>query len=191
MNVHSFVTKFKQVSEGAPEPDAGQGNWTSYVRGILHEVSKSLDYYCCCVGHHEDRHYGEKREFLWDLTWYARGGGALDLPEVAIEHENAHSHQGFFADFWKVMAAFAPTRIMVGYTSKSGIEDRKEWIRQVVSKQGWRFPPQTTDLIVLKAYGPSEPLFLVRYPGEVSFHSYEAPPTWSDLAGRPIVPAVT
>jgi hypothetical protein len=183
MNIHAFVTKFLREYQNSATPLDGQGHWTEFIRAILHKISRSFDYYCCCQGLHDDDGHGMRREFLWDLTWYAKEGGELDLPEVVIEHENAHNHQEFFADFWKIMAAFAPVRIMVGYTSPKGIDDRKEWIRHVVTKQGWTFPPQSTDMIILKAYGPSAPVFFIRTPGEAAFHPYETPPTWKDLAG--------
>jgi hypothetical protein len=180
MNIHAFVKRFSEQSSTAGDPPDGQRAWTDHIRQILHNVCASFDFYCCCEGEHTEE-VGRKREYLWDLTWYSRAGQELDLPVVVIEHENEHSHRAFFADFWKVMTAFAPVRIMVGYTSASGLDDRVERIHQVVSEQGWSFPPGSTDVLILKAFGPSEATFLVRYPGERSFAKYQRPPSWDEI----------
>jgi hypothetical protein len=177
MNVHAFMKSFRTQIDRHPDRDVANtsGAWSSYMAGVFHAMVNELGVSCCChLGHH-DEVPGVGREYLWDLTWYEAHGAYYDLPSVVIEHENQHSDAEFFADFWKVMTAFAPLRVMVGYTGREKLEARISQICRLVDAQGWTYPPNSTDVILLHEYGGGWH-HLVRHAGRADFVAYKAPP---------------
>lgn len=96
---------------------------------------------------------GERREYLWDLTLFARqgvGSGDWGMPLVIVEHENAWSEAAFRVDHWKTLCAFAPLRVAIGYARNAA--ERKTWIDEAnaaVGREHWTFPQETEDLLVL------------------------------------------
>jgi hypothetical protein len=178
MNVHAFINSFVKHTEAVSSDEAdGAGYWTEHMTAVLHRVADELGCYCCCHGEHEHAK-GMTREFLWDFTWYPTLGSDMDLPVIVIEHENHHSPGAFFVDFWKLMTAFAPLRVMVGYTSgDAALDDRIKELHALVARQVWQFPSGTTDLVVLRAYGKTwvdgPPWrYLVRAPATGVFTEY-------------------
>lgn len=132
-------------------------DWTAWMTERLHDTADANGLSCCCK---DDRHGAEfgsevgqtrgyKRERLFDLTWYAPWV-PFQLPEVIIEHENAHSWPAFLADHWKLMVGFAPLRVSFGYHKDPAALDLYTGrLNELAIKRGWRFPQDCEDLSLL------------------------------------------
>ena len=74
------------------------------------------------------------------------------LPSIIVEHENYWSQAAFFQDFWKLLAGYAPLRVMIGYAgSPTGIDALTRAVMQHAVSSRWRYPPQTEDLVLLRS----------------------------------------
>jgi hypothetical protein len=157
------------------EAEDGNGAWTVHAWRILHAVARELRLYCACSKRHERPEDGEQREWLWDLSWYdPRPIKRFQPPLVVIEHENSHHDDDFINDFWKVMVAHAPLRLMIGYTgpTEKAMEKRLHAIHEAV--HDWTFPQSATDAIVLRRYGTPSWDYLVRTAGSETFARWTA-----------------
>lgn len=170
-----FVERFLKESEARQERvNQGISEWSEHAWDVLHAMRAHCDLYCACArgDHPVDR--GEKREWMWDLTWFAPGVTKQFVqPLTIIEHENSHADDSFLNDFWKVMMAVAPLRVMIGYTGSGAelLDRRKQRIAAAI--EGWTFPSGTTDLVFVKRFGGPWDV-QVRAVGENRFRAYPA-----------------
>lgn len=124
----------------------------------------------CEAPEHRQQRGGQTREWLWDLTWYnVNESKSFVRPEVIIEHENHLGDVAFLDDLWKVLCGFAPLRVMIGYTrsTQEALEKRQLAVRNAV--EGWTFPEDVADLVILRRYGEPQWQVLERDPGAHTF----------------------
>lgn len=124
----------------------------------------------------EPRWHGKGGELLYDMAWLPRNGGLYRLPQVVIEHENGASERPFIYDLRKLIIAWAPLRVMIGYVPLGHEpEERLETIRATVEKGHWAFPSSCADLVLIGHYElatPRDYLVLERPAGAHEFVSH-------------------
>lgn len=103
-----------------------------------------------------------------------KNGGSYRLPEVVIEHENGTSEKNFIYDMRKLMMAWAPLRVMIGYVPRGDHKpaDRLATIRAAAAKGHWTYPDGCADLALVGPYWMNTPrdyLVLHRPPGSGKF----------------------
>lgn len=125
--------------------------WTAHMVDHLHAVASDAGMACVCqhphiATKHQPTH---TREVLFDFCWY-RGEGRYALPDVVIEHENSPHTDDLLYDLWKLMAAQAPLRVMIGYApTPADWPVRLGAINEVIQSSGWTFPEASEDLILV------------------------------------------
>lgn len=155
VSAEQFIQAFSAAAltheDRAPTAETSTA-WTELAWDILHDAAARLEQECAC------RRCGAKKgrlnaEWLWDLTWYAEQSKPRFVqPTAIIEHENSHNDDAFLDDFWKVLVAWAPLRVAIGYTGRSeALLDRRI---QVINAaiQGWSFPGDVEDVVVQRRY---------------------------------------
>lgn len=141
-------------------PSNGQpASWTLFMKGCLLDLAEANKMHMCAEGIGRipsvrvdpGRHMS--KEFLFDCTLYAeKDWEAWSLPTVVIEHENEWSEPAFFQDFWKILIAHAPLRVMFGYAKKrEGVERLSAAIREHAVKSGWWYPSNVEDIVFLRS----------------------------------------
>jgi len=101
------------------------------------------------------RGHSYKRELLYDGVWLPQNGGVYRLPQVVIEHENGTSEEHFIYDMRKLIMAWAPLRVMIGYVPAGGNHkpvDRLATIRAAAEKGHWIYPAGCEDLALVGPY---------------------------------------
>lgn len=172
MDAQRFLDRLKgTLPDHYPPGEVGFGaDWTRWMVGHLHRMQHDAGYGCCC--HHSDEEqlvgiFGDDRslhvhkEYLFDLTWYRPEHWTIwGLPDVVIEHENSHSEAAFLIDQWKLFNAWAPLRVMFGYThGPGGWAERLSKLNQIGAAHGHRFPAgvQQVEDICLVGHGNMGP----------------------------------
>lgn len=158
-----FLAEFNTSRDRAAATET-QRDWSAYMFPLLASVAKSLGLWWAGSGFglpsHPDPAEGERREYLWDFTMYARASRAKwNLPQVVVEHENLHSFEAFQLDHWKTLLANAPLRVAIGYTPRE--RDRDMWVKSIntVARQpihGWNQHRTGQDLIALGYWGMTD-----------------------------------
>jgi hypothetical protein len=159
MHAHEFLN---QLAAQLPEmPAQGErfmrGTHTRQMADYLHTLAQEAGMSCVCRRRrHSQDVPGQPevtREVLYDFSWY-HGAGHYALPDVVIEHENSAKPEDFLYDMWKLMAAAAPLRVIIGYVEK---HDEWEWCLQRImtsaEESDWRYPDETEDWVLLGQYG--------------------------------------
>jgi hypothetical protein len=90
------------------------------------------------------------QEWTWDWTFYD-SRLAYARPSIALEHENNHCAKCFGDDLWKVLAAGAALRVMIGYVRPGAYDRRIDLIEEAASQSG---PcPHGEELVMLWRFG--------------------------------------
>ncbi|MBZ0117784.1 MAG: hypothetical protein K8H88_12350 [Sandaracinaceae bacterium] len=172
-----LVARFDQEAGAAEGSIGGSGAdaWSAHVWQVLHRVARGLDVYCACSRGGHEPGCGEQREWLWDLSWYEPGGDERFVqPLVLIEHENAHGESQFLDDWWKVLAGYAPLRVMIGYTTSAEALPRRIDLVRARTRR-WIFPRDASDVVILRGHGTPRWRYLVRAAGARDFLEIRAP----------------
>ncbi len=162
MNASTFLDAFfAALKKNARLPPATENasDWTSFMTNCLCTLADETKMHLCgrripksraCRSNDPVRHM--PNEFHYDFTLYADGNwNWCSLPSVIIEHENQWSQHAFFQDFWKILAGFAPLRVMFGYAKdKDHVETLAASIRQKAHDDAWQYPAESEDLVLLR-----------------------------------------
>lgn len=142
------------------ELGGGAKGWTKFMTSRIAEVANSAGLGICSHYLNEaTRDWKDesdsrqlRREYGYDFTLF-QNWTEYEQPAVVIEHENAWNVSAFLADFWKLMFAFAPLRVMFGYSAtRSGLDAYVNRIRQLAAQNRWSYPAGTEDLVLLGYY---------------------------------------
>ena len=119
------------------------------------------------------RGHGHGRELLYDGVWLPQNDGSYRLPHVLIEHENGTTPEHFIYDMRKLMMAWAPLRVMIGYVPVGhDPHERIETIRRAAETGRWVYPNDCEDLVLVDPYwmhSPRDYLVLHRPAGSSKF----------------------
>jgi hypothetical protein len=108
--VKNFVAAASALEEHAPLRPTSKA-WTAHMWNVLRRTSQRLG---LVPEYRTTEDSSTAQEYLWDWTFY-KHQGLYGAPVVALEHENSWGAAEFRRDFWKVLAAGAPLRVMIGY----------------------------------------------------------------------------
>lgn len=125
------------------------------------------------------RGYEHGCEVLFDGLWLLGNVSTYRLPQVVIEHENLVGLEDILYDLRKVMMAWAPVRVMIGYAQVN--QARRERVQELlerISRTHWLYPSGSEDLILIGRYlmhSPRDYLVLHRPDGESVFSLLNVP----------------
>jgi hypothetical protein len=136
-----------------PPKSALPAEWTLYMSKRLLDLANRKNLHLCAISlaglieADDDQH--QAREYLFDFTLF-QGWKDYSLPIVVIEHENQWSKQAFLVDLWKILAGFAPLRVMFGYArDKEGVDSLVGAIFNQAWACKWKYPAGCEDLVLL------------------------------------------
>lgn len=164
-DAHSFLVALGASFDAVPRglvPGAERGPWTEFISERILAAATHCRWHVCAetidVAPGEDfptaNH--ERKEYQFDFTLYAEKNWTwYALPDVILEHENDWNVQSFLNDFWKLLAGYAPLRVMMGYASNpSKVDELVQAITRHASESRWRYPNDVDDLVLLRCPEP-------------------------------------
>lgn len=158
MDAKSFAKLFLDFQDqGEAEVAVSPAQWTIYITKRMLEIANKAEpkLHLCAEslgsfgGHDEQCH--QAKEWLFDFTFYKdEGWNGWGLPLVVVEHENQDRGNSFHQDLWKVLASFAPLRVMIGYRpQRTAIDGLVASLKQESEASHWRYPADSEDLILI------------------------------------------
>ncbi len=158
---NSFLYALRHHLAEATERDrrdalSGAATWTLFVFRALFDAAKDCGMMASAskdVERTSQAARWQRREYLFDVTWYRGEGGPWEIPSVLLEHENLWHRDAFLADFWKLLLGLAPLRVMIGYAANASLRD--SWVDainemlSVDANNGFRPPADVDDLILI------------------------------------------
>lgn len=169
MNVEAFLGHLYDALDAdwttVPNPPGRDGDYSRYIFPVLARAARDAGL--------DPRWKHEGRELLYDMVWLPRNGGTFRMPEVVIEHENLTHPLDFLVDLRKLLVAWAPLRVMIGYVPREhDPEERLETLRQAAKEGHWTYPNDCADLALVgpyKMHTPRDYLVLHRPAGTREF----------------------
>lgn len=169
MDTATFLNHLRgALHESWPEAGVAPQTWSEYSSYIFKQLAEGA-----VSAGMEPRWHSAGRELLFDMVWLPRNHGAYRLPQVVIEHENGASEDNFIYDMRKLMMAWVPLRVMIGYMPRGhDPKERIETLRLAAEQGHWSYPDDCADLALVGPYKmdtPRDYLVLHRSAGSQTF----------------------